>query len=84
MESSPFLPLSSPPSPRLPLRRPSLDPERELPSTRNQRLLSFLPSRVSSSTLHELEEEAPNPPVFLRRGSLLIGHNNPRYEWCVA
>ncbi|KAJ6130915.1 hypothetical protein N7512_003695 [Penicillium capsulatum] len=80
MSSHPFLPLSSPPSPGLRPRRPSLDADREIQSTRSQRLLSFLPSRVSSSTLQDLDEPSTRTPTFLRRGSLLIGHSNPRYE----
>lgn len=85
MSSQPFLPLSSPPvSPRLLPRRPSLDPEREILSTRGQqRILTFLPSRASSTALQDLDEEASSPPTFLRRGSFLIGHSNPRYQWCV-
>ncbi|KAJ5981052.1 hypothetical protein N7481_008350 [Penicillium waksmanii] len=78
--SPPFLPLSSPPdspdSPGLRPRRPSLDPEREILSTRGQRFLNFLPSRNSSSALQELHGD----PTFLRRGSQLIGRSNPRYE----
>jgi hypothetical protein len=81
--SHPFLPLSSPPdspdSPGLRPRRPSLDPEREILSTRGQRFLNFLPSRNSSSALQELHQES----TFLRRGSQLIGRSNPRYEWYV-
>ncbi|GLI79783.1 hypothetical protein PoHVEF18_008124 [Penicillium ochrochloron] len=82
MSSQHFLPLSSPPeSPRLLPRRPSLDPEREILSTRGQRILSLLPSRLSSSALQDLEQHASEPPTFLRRGSQLIGHSNARYEW---
>ncbi|KAJ5303765.1 uncharacterized protein N7443_003425 [Penicillium atrosanguineum] len=83
MSSQPFLPLSSPPaSPRLQPRRPSLDPEREILSTRGQqRILTFLPSRTSSTALRDLNDEISSPPTFFRRGSLLIGHSNPRYEW---
>ncbi|KAJ5597149.1 hypothetical protein N7450_003607 [Penicillium hetheringtonii] len=81
--SHPFLPLSSPPtspdSPRLRPRRPSLEPEREILSTRGQRFLNFLPSRSSSAALQELNQDPS--PKFLRRGSQLIGHSNPRYEW---
>ncbi|OQE23807.1 hypothetical protein PENSTE_c008G05167 [Penicillium steckii] len=81
--SHPFLPLSSPPdspdSPRLRPRRPSLEPEREILSTRGQRFLNFLPSRSSSAALQELHQDPS--PQFLRRGSQLIGHSNPRYEW---
>ena len=85
MSSQSFLPLSSPPeSPRLLPRRPSLDRDREILSTRGQRILSLLPSRVSSSTLKDLEEHAGTPPTFLRRGSQLIGHSNARYEWYVV
>ncbi|KAJ5688848.1 hypothetical protein N7462_003240 [Penicillium macrosclerotiorum] len=75
------LPLTSPPgSPRLLPRRPSLEPEREILSTRGQRILSLLPSRASSVALCD-EETNLEPPTFLRRGSLLIGQSNPRYEW---
>lgn len=81
--SHPFLPLSSPPtspdSPRLRPRRPSLEPEREILSTRGQRFLNFPPSRSSSAALQELNQDPS--PKFLRRGSQLIGHSNPRYEW---
>jgi len=84
--SHPFLPLSSPPtspdSPRLRPRRPSLEPEREILSTRGQRFLNFLPSRSSSAALQELNQDPS--PKFLRRGSQLIGHSNPRYEWYVC
>lgn len=82
MSSQSFLPLSSPPeSPRLMPRQPSLDPEREILSTRGQRILSLLPSRLSSSALQDLEQNTAEPPTFLRRGSQLIGHSNARYEW---
>lgn len=85
MSSQPFLALSSPPeSPRLLPRRPSLDLDREILSTRGQRILSLLPSRVSSPTLKDLEEHAGALPTFLRRGSQLIGHSNARYEWYVV
>lgn len=78
--SQPFLPLSSPPdSPGLQPHRPSLEPEREILSTRGQRFLNFLPSHSSSASLQDLHE-----PIFLRRGLQLIGHSNPRYEWCVV
>jgi hypothetical protein len=84
MSSQSFFPLSSPPeSPRLMPRRPSLDPEREILSTRGQRILSLLPSRLSSSALQDLEQNTAEPPTFLRRGSQLIGHSNARYEWYV-
>jgi hypothetical protein len=84
MSSHPFLPLSSPPgspSPVLRPRRPSLDPEREILSTRGQRLMGFLPSRTSSLGLNELDDDVSERRLFLRRGSLLIGRSNPRYEW---
>lgn len=72
MESQPFLPLSSssPDSPTLLPRRPSL----------SGRLLNLLPSRASSTALQDLEEGSA-PPTFLRRGSVLIGHKNARYDW---
>lgn len=83
MSSGPFLPLSSPPdSPLLP-RRPSLEPERDILTPRGQRIWSLLPTRNSTATLHDLQEET-NSPTFLRRGSRLIGHSNPRYDWCVT
>ena len=83
MASHSFLPLSSPPAlPALQSRRPSLDHEREILSTRGQRILSFLPGRTASAAYQE-HQESP-PPTFLRRGSVLIGHSNPRYEWCVT
>ncbi|KAJ5957974.1 uncharacterized protein N7479_005124 [Penicillium vulpinum] len=83
MSSYPFLPLSSSPSPDpiLRPRRPSLEPEREILSTRGQRLFSLLPSRTSSLALHDLDDDTSERRLFLRRGSLLIGHSNPRYEW---
>ncbi|KAJ5114185.1 hypothetical protein N7456_002719 [Penicillium angulare] len=80
MSSQPFLPLSSSPSSTLLPRRPSLEPEREILTTRGQRTWSLLPSRTSSAALHELNEETASP-TFLRRGSLLIGQSNPRYRW---
>lgn len=82
---SSFLPLSSPPdSPRVLIpRRPSLEPDREILTSRGQRIWTFLPSRTSSSALRDLSEES-EPPDSLRRGPLLIGHRNSRYEWCVA
>ncbi|CAI7600185.1 unnamed protein product [Penicillium glandicola] len=82
--SSPFLPLSSSPqspSPILRPRRPSLEPEREILSTRGQRLLNRLPTRTSSLALHDLDDDISERRLFLRRGSLLIGRSNPRYEW---
>ncbi|OQE35317.1 hypothetical protein PENCOP_c013G07439 [Penicillium coprophilum] len=82
MSSQPFLPLSSPPpEPILRPRRPSLEPEREILSTRGQRLLNLLPSRTSSLALHDLDDDTSERRLFLRRGSLLIGRSNPRYEW---
>jgi hypothetical protein len=84
MSSQSFLPLSSPTeshSPVLRPRRPSLDPEREILSTRGQRLLNLLPSRTSSLALHDLDDDTSDRRLFLRRGSLLIGCSNPRYEW---
>ncbi|KAJ6007315.1 hypothetical protein N7540_011291 [Penicillium herquei] len=81
MSSDTFLPLSSSPaSPRLLPRRPSLDPERDILTPRGQRIWTWLPSRNSSTALHELDEESISP-TFVRRGSRLIGHINPRYEW---
>ncbi|KAJ5223255.1 hypothetical protein N7468_007797 [Penicillium chermesinum] len=80
MTSQPFLPLSSSPaSPTLQPRRPSLDPERDILSTRG-RIHNLLPSHNSSTALQDLEEFAVTRK-FLRRGSLLIGHKNARYEW---
>ncbi|CAI7581343.1 unnamed protein product [Penicillium viridicatum] len=84
MSSQPFLPLSpSPasPSPILRPRRPSLEPEREILSTRGQRLVNLLPSRTSSLALHDLDDDISERRLILRRGSLLIGRSNPRYEW---
>ncbi|KAJ6155908.1 hypothetical protein N7470_006474 [Penicillium chermesinum] len=73
MTSQPFLPLSSSPaSPTLQPRRPSLDPERDILSTRG-RIHNLLPSHNSSTALQDLEEFAVTRK-FLRRGSLLIGH----------
>lgn len=82
---SSFLPLSSPPdAPTVLLpRRPSLEPDREILTTRGQRIWTFLPSRTSSPALQDLSEES-EAPDSLRRGPLLIGHKNARYEWCVA
>lgn len=81
MSSQSFLPLSSTPeSPILRPRRPSLDPERDILSTRGQRLLNLFPSRTSAFG-PDLDDEHSERRVFLRRGSLLIGHSNPRYEW---
>ncbi|KAJ5626467.1 hypothetical protein N7528_003894 [Penicillium herquei] len=83
MSSDAFLPLSSSPaSPRLLPRRPSLDPERDILTPRGQRIWtsSWLPSRNSNAALHDLDEESISP-TFIRRGSRLIGHSNPRYEW---
>lgn len=82
---SSFLPLSSPPdSPSLLLpRRPSLEPDREILTTRGQRIWTFLPSRTSSPALQDLSE-GPEPPNSVRRGPLLIGQRNARYEWYVA
>ncbi|KAJ5344028.1 hypothetical protein MYU51_016807 [Penicillium brevicompactum] len=79
--SSPFLPLSSPSDSPLRPRRPSLDPEREILSTRGQRLMNFLPSRTSSLALNDLDDDSSERRLFLRRGPLLIGRSNPRYEW---
>ncbi|KAF7712983.1 Uncharacterized protein PECH_002497 [Penicillium ucsense] len=82
MSSQPFLPLSDAQgSPRLRPRRPSLDPEREIMSTRGQRIWSLLPSRQSTATLQELEEQSSATPTNARRGSHLIGHRNARYDW---
>lgn len=84
MSSQPFLPLSSSPaspSPILRPRRPSLEPEREILSTRGQRLVNLLPSRTSSLALHDLDDDISERRLILRRGSLLIGRSNPRYEW---
>lgn len=84
MSSQPFLPLSSPPaspSPILRPRRPSLELEREILSTRGQRLVNLLPSRTSSLALHDLDDDTSERRLILRRGSLLIGRSNPRYEW---
>lgn len=84
MSSQPFLPLSSSPaslSPILRPRRPSLEPEREILSTRGQRLVNLLPSRASSLALHDLDDDISERQRILRRGSLLIGRSNPRYEW---
>jgi hypothetical protein len=80
-----FLPLSSPSdSPKVLLpRRPSLEPDRDILTTRGQRILTFLPSRTSSPALQDPSEESI-PPGSVRRGPLLIGHKNARYEWCVA
>ncbi|KAJ5642011.1 hypothetical protein N7490_006011 [Penicillium lividum] len=76
-----FLPLSSSPdSPYLLPRRPSLEPERDILTTRGQRIRTFLPSRGSSPALQDLSEES-SPLDSLRRGPLLIGHKNARYEW---
>ncbi|KAJ5272322.1 hypothetical protein N7478_007447 [Penicillium angulare] len=80
MSSQPFLPLSSSPASTLLPRRPSLELERDMLTTRGQRTWSLLPSRTSSAALHELNEEVASP-TFLRRGSHLIGHSNPRYKW---
>ncbi|KAJ5104299.1 hypothetical protein NUU61_001646 [Penicillium alfredii] len=68
--ASQSLPRSSPPSPVLQPRRPSLDLH-DIRSTRGQRVWGFL--RSSSISLQD--------QAFLRRGSHLIGHSNPRYEW---
>lgn len=78
--SSPFLPLSSSPDSPLRPRRPSLDPEREILSTRGQRLMNFLPTRASSLALNDMDDDL-SERLFLRRGSFLIGRSNPRYEW---
>ncbi|CAG7923062.1 unnamed protein product [Penicillium olsonii] len=78
--SSPFLPLSSPPDSPLRPRRPSLDPEREILSTRGQRLMNFLPTRASSLALNDMDDDQSERRLFLRRGSFLIGSSNPRYE----
>ncbi|KAJ5649167.1 uncharacterized protein N7484_002890 [Penicillium longicatenatum] len=77
-----FLPLSSPSdSPKVLLpRRPSLEPDRDILTTRGQRILTFLPSRTSSPALQDPSEESI-PPGSVRRGPLLIGHKNARYEW---
>lgn len=77
MASSSFLPLAaSPASPLLLPHRPSLDAEREVLSTRGQRLLGLFPA------LGQSEAPVQERPTFLRRrGSLLVGHSNPRYEW---
>lgn len=84
MSSQPFLPLSDAQgSPRLRPRRPSLEPEREILSTRGQRIWSLLPDRESSTSLQDLEERASEYPTYVRRGSHLIGHRNARYDWCV-
>ncbi|KAJ5786572.1 uncharacterized protein N7503_011784 [Penicillium pulvis] len=79
---SSFLPLSSPPdSPSLLLpRRPSLEPDREILTTRGQRIWTFLPSRTSSPALQDLSEGS-EPPNSVHRGPLLIGQKNARYEW---
>lgn len=79
--SSPFLPLSASPDSPLRPRRPSLDPEREILSTRGQRLMNFLPSRTSSLALNDLDDDSSERRLFLRRGPQLIGRSNPRYEW---
>ncbi|KAI2793439.1 hypothetical protein POX_a00018 [Penicillium oxalicum] len=82
MSSQPFLPLSDAQgSPRLRPRRPSLEPEREILSTRGQRIWSLLPDRESSTSLQDLEERASEYPTYVRRGSHLIGHRNARYDW---
>ncbi|KAJ5919521.1 hypothetical protein N7454_009356 [Penicillium verhagenii] len=83
MSHDSFLPLSSTPdSPGFLLpRRPSLEPDNDIFTTRGQRLRMFLPSRSSSTALQDLDEESGPPPEFLRRGTLLIGHKNARYEW---
>lgn len=85
MSANHFLPLSSPPgspiSPILHPRRPSLDPEREILSTRGQRLNNFLPTRNSSFLLNDSDGDIAERPIWFRRGSVLIGRSNPRYEW---
>ena len=84
MSSQTFLPILSPPSSPSPVlrpRRPSLEPEREILSTRGQHVLNLFPSRTSSLALHDLDDDTPERRLILRRGSLLIGHSNPRYEW---
>ncbi|KAF9246815.1 hypothetical protein DTO013E5_6186 [Penicillium roqueforti] len=84
MSSQTFLPIFSPPSSPSPVlrpRRPSLEPEREILSTRGQHILNLFPSRTSSLALNDLDDDTPERRLILRRGSLLIGHSNPRYEW---
>jgi hypothetical protein len=31
--------------------------------------------------LHDLDDDVSERRLFLPRGSMLIGHSNPRYEW---
>ncbi|KAJ5908715.1 hypothetical protein N7495_001397 [Penicillium taxi] len=72
---------SSPISPTLRPRQPTLDLDRDILTTRGQRILSLLPRRGSSVALVYDPEDLEAPPTFLRRGSVLIGHGNRRYEW---
>ncbi|KAJ5795351.1 hypothetical protein N7457_001950 [Penicillium paradoxum] len=43
--------------------------------------MNLLPSRTSSLAPPDLDDETSERRLFLRRGSLLIGRSNPRYEW---